>query len=87
MKGQVIIDFLVDYSIDENETFEQNYNGVNPWKLYFDGSCYGKGSSIAMMTMSPQESLTKFMYKLSKKCLSNEAEYESIIVGLESLLD
>ncbi|MCH79701.1 hypothetical protein A2U01_0000455, partial [Trifolium medium] len=85
MKGQVIADFLANYSTT-NDFVEQDFVGTKPWKLYFDGSCHKRGSGIGIMIISPKNIPTKFMYKLSSYCLNNEAEHEALITGLELLI-
>jgi len=83
MKGQIIADFLANYSIDRNDNFEQGFIWLNPTKLYFDGLYHRKGSGIEMLIKSPQEYPTKFMCKLSIKYLNNEVKYEAWIAYLK----
>jgi hypothetical protein len=37
MKGQVVADFIVGYSIDQNNDESCNLVLIHPWKLFFDG--------------------------------------------------
>ena len=38
MKGQVVADFIVEHSIDQNFNESCNLVSIRPWKLFFDGS-------------------------------------------------
>ncbi|XP_058774558.1 uncharacterized protein LOC131648846 [Vicia villosa] len=84
IKGQVVADFLVDHSMVE---MAQNYVDIVPWKLYFDGSSHKNGSGIGGIIISPVGIPAEFKYKIKGACTNNEAEYESLITGLELLLE
>ncbi|XP_045822028.1 uncharacterized protein LOC123914912 [Trifolium pratense] len=45
IKGQIVADFIVDHSEIESP---QNYVGVEPWILYFDGSKHQHGLEILL---------------------------------------
>ncbi|KAI5393297.1 hypothetical protein KIW84_060424 [Lathyrus oleraceus] len=82
VKGQVVADFIVDHSIDENV----EYIELEPWKLYFDGSSHKSRTVVGMLIISPDRIPTKFKYKVESLCSNNESEYEALIAGLEILL-
>ncbi|XP_050878616.1 uncharacterized protein LOC127082420 [Lathyrus oleraceus] len=84
MKGQVVADFLVDHSMVE---MAQNYVDIVPWRLYFDGSRHKHGSGIGGVIISPDGIPVEFKYRIEGVCTNNEAEYESLITGLELLLE
>jgi len=54
-----------------------------PWSLYVDGSSTKDGSGAGFIIESPtgvrHDDALKFVFKASK----NEAEYETVIVGIE----
>jgi hypothetical protein len=41
MKGQVVVDFIVDHAVDVDHSV--NFVQLKPWGLYFDGSVCSKG--------------------------------------------
>lgn len=87
VKSKVLVDFLVDHpcvNIKENLV---NFVELKPWKLFFDGSCCKKGIGISILIVSPNEEPTKFLFELYYQCLNNETEYETLITGLELLLE
>ncbi|XP_050908344.1 uncharacterized protein LOC127121967 [Lathyrus oleraceus] len=65
----------------------QNYVDLAPWRLYFDGSRHKHGSGIGGVIIPPDGIPAKFKYRIEGVCTNNEAEYESLITGLELLLE
>ena len=51
--------------------------------MYFDGSFTVHGGGIGVVLKSPRKEHT-FAYKLHFPCSNNEAEYEALLVGLNS---
>jgi hypothetical protein len=43
MKGQVVADFIVVHSINQNSDKSCNLVSIHPWKLFFDGSACREG--------------------------------------------
>src|ERR1043165_5385388 len=84
MKGKIVADFLVDHSM---VSMPQNYVYLVPWKLYFDCSSHKDGTRIGGIVISPNGSPTEFNYIINDIFTNNEAEYESLITGLELLLE
>ncbi|XP_016199434.1 uncharacterized protein LOC107640427 [Arachis ipaensis] len=88
VKGQVIVDFLVDNSKDLND---QGANiievKIDYWKLYFDGSKHKDGAGVGILIVSPEGILSKFLFEIKYPCSNNEAEYEALILGLEILIN
>ncbi|XP_050909043.1 uncharacterized protein LOC127122802 [Lathyrus oleraceus] len=65
----------------------QNYLDLAPWRLYFDGSRHKHGSEVGEVIISPDGILAEFKYRIKGVCTNNEAEYKSLITGLELLLE
>jgi hypothetical protein len=43
MKGQVVADFIIEHSIDQNNDESCNLVSIRQWKLFFDGSACREG--------------------------------------------
>jgi hypothetical protein len=53
MKGQVVADFIVGHSIDQNNDESCNLMSIHPWKLFFDGSMCREGQGVAVVLEVP----------------------------------
>lgn len=84
VKGQVVADFIVDYSIIQKSL---NYLELELWKLYFDGSTHKDGTGVGVLITYPSKIPTKLKFKVEGLCSNNEAEYEALIADLEILLE
>jgi hypothetical protein len=51
MKGQVVVDFIVDHAIDVDHSIDCVQ--LKPWGLYFDGSVCSKGQGAGCVVVSP----------------------------------
>lgn len=56
------------------------------WSLYFDGSAGKEGAGAGIWITSPTEESKFLSYKLNFDCTNNMAEYESLVLGLETLI-
>ncbi|XP_050889067.1 uncharacterized protein LOC127094253 [Lathyrus oleraceus] len=65
----------------------QNYVDLASWRLYFDGSRHKYGSGIGGVIISLDGIHAEFKYIIEGVCINNEAEYESLITGLELMLE
>jgi hypothetical protein len=85
MKGQVVVDFIVEHRIDNTHKLDISYLTVTPWTLYFDGSVCNEGQEIGIMLVSPSNTSFDFSSRLKTYCTSNQVEYEALLFGLELL--
>jgi ribonuclease HI len=85
MKGQVVADFIVDHAIEMD--LHVNPIQLVPWRLHFDGSVYGRGQGAGCVITSPSGVGKDLSIKLEFACTNNQAEYESLLRGLEYLRD
>jgi ribonuclease HI len=85
MKGQVVADFIVGHSIDQNNDESCNLVSIHPWKLFFDGSACREGQGVGVVLVSPRGAVFEQSVRLEYFCTNNQAEYEAILLGLQIL--
>lgn len=84
IKGQVIDDFMVDHMFME---IKEIYVGIKSWILYFDGSQTNESLGVGILIVSPNNVPTKLLFEIKPVCSNNEAKYEALITGLETLMN
>jgi hypothetical protein len=82
MRGQVVADFIVEHSIDQNKDGSCNLVSIHPWKLFFDGSASRGGQGVGVVLISPKGTVFETSARLEYFCTNNQAEYEAILLGL-----
>jgi hypothetical protein len=82
MKGHVVADFIVGYSIDQNNDESCNLVSIHPWKLFFDGSTCREGQGVGVVLVSPRGAVFEQLVHLEYFCTNNQAKYEAILLGL-----
>jgi ribonuclease HI len=85
IKGQVVADFIVEHSIDQNINDSYNSMSIHPWKLFFDGSACREGQGVGIVLISPRWAIFEQSVPLEYFCTNNQAEYEAILLGLQVL--
>jgi hypothetical protein len=80
LKGQVLVDFIVEHGIDLDD--EINYLTFTPWKLYFDGSVYKDGQGVGIILISPNGAELEMSSRLDFPYTNNQTEYEALLLGL-----
>ena len=55
--------------------------------MYFDGSVATVGAGASVYIISPIKDFKALSYKLTFECTNNVAEYEALLLGLNSLKD
>jgi ribonuclease HI len=78
MKGQVVADFIVGHSIDQNNDESYNLVSIHPWKLFFDASVCRQGQGVGIVLISPRGTVFEQSARLKCLCTNNQAEYEVI---------
>jgi hypothetical protein len=82
MKDQVVADFIVGHSINQNNVESCNLVSIHPWKLFFDGSACREGQGVGVVLVSPKEAIFEQSVRLEYYCTNNQAEYDAILLGL-----
>lgn len=90
VKGQIIADFLVGNSINEElaeeiEFLDETIMHVEieeEWKMYFDGVSPKNGNKIVILLISPDQTHALLSFRVDFPCTNNMAEYEAYIVGI-----
>jgi hypothetical protein len=54
MKDQVVTDFIVGHSIDQNSDESHNFVWIHLWKLFFDDSTCREGQGITFVLILPK---------------------------------
>jgi hypothetical protein len=54
VKAQVVADFIIGRSIDQDRDESCNLVSIHPWKLFFDGSACRKGQGVGVVLISPR---------------------------------
>ena len=84
MKGQVMADFMVEYSqkpAQDNEPHKEEW-----WTLQVDGASRSSGSGVGLLLLSPTGEKLEQAIRLGFPVSNNEAEYEAILSGLDLVL-
>jgi hypothetical protein len=85
IKGQIVTDFIVEHRVDIEHNLDVGLILLTPWKLYFDGSTCSDGQGIRIVLISPNGAYFEMAIRLDYFCNNNQAEYETLLFGLEIL--
>ena len=82
IKGQVLADFIVEFTLAEPAENAQTPTDLPIWKLFVDGATNTQGSGAGLILTSPEEIDIEYALRFGFRASNNEAEYEAVIVGL-----
>jgi hypothetical protein len=85
IKDQVVADFIIGHSIDQNSDESCNLASTCPWKLFFDGLACREGHCVGVVLVSPRWTIFEQSVHLEYYCTNNQTEYEVILLGLQIL--
>jgi hypothetical protein len=71
MKDQVVADFIVGHSIDQNSDESCNLLSIRPWKLFFDGSACREGQGVGVILISSRGAIFETSTRLEYFCTNN----------------
>ena len=85
MKGQIVVDFIVEHRINDKHGLEVVYVTCTPWKLYFDRPFCDDDQGIGVALISLNGVIFEFSNRSKEDCTNNQVEYEALLFGLEFL--
>ena len=82
IKGQVLVDFVVEFTSAEPAENAQTPTDLPTWKLFVDGATNGQGSGAGLILTSPEGIDIEYALRFGFRASNNEAKYEAVIAGL-----
>ena len=82
IKGQVLADFIMEFTSAEPAKDAQTVIDLSIWKLSVDGASNTHGSGAGLILTSPEGIDIEYALKFGFHASNNEAEYEAVIAGL-----
>ena len=82
IKGQVLADFVMEFASIELAEPTRSEDDLPIWKLSIDGASNAQGSGAGLILTSPEGIDIEYALRFGFHASSNEAEYETVIVGL-----
>lgn len=87
VKGQAIINFVAEYTYDlivEPGNQDKKALEIDPeeWVMNVDGSSTRAAAGGGVVLITPEKDRLEYAIRFGFKATNNEAEYESIIIGL-----
>ncbi|KAL0439145.1 UNVERIFIED_CONTAM: hypothetical protein Slati_2397500 [Sesamum latifolium] len=78
IKAQALVHFMVECP------YKETPKAV--WELYVDGSATNTQSGGGIILMDPEGEKLKFVIRYNELISNNEAEYETLLVGISAIL-
>ena len=82
IKGQVLADFVMEFTSAEPVKNAQIVTDLSIWKLFVDGVANAQGSGVGLILTSPEGIDIEYALRFGFHTSNNEAEYEAVIAGL-----
>ena len=82
IKGQVLADFVMEFTSAEPAENTQAPTDLPIWKLSVDGATNAQGSGAGLILTSLEGIDIKYALRFGFQASNNEAEYEAVIAGL-----
>ena len=86
IKGQVLADFVMEFTSTEPAENAQTMTDLPIWKLYVDGASNAQGSGAGLILTSPERIDIEYALRFGFQGSDNETEYEAVIAGLNLAL-
>ena len=82
IKGQVLADFVMEFTLAEPAKDAQTTTDLSVWKLSVDGASNAQGSGSGLILTSPEGIDIEYALRFGFHTSNNEAEYEAVIASL-----
>ena len=82
IKGQVLADFIMEFTSAELAENTQTTTDLPIWKLSVNGAANAQGSRAGLILTSPKGIDIEYALRFGFQASNNEAEYEVVIAGL-----
>ena len=82
IKGQVLVDFVMEFTSAKPAENAQTPIDLPIWKLYVDRATNAQGSGAGLILTSPKGIDIEYALRFGFQASNNEAEYEAVIAGL-----
>ena len=82
IKGQVLADFVMEFTSAEPAKNTQTTTNLPIWKLFVDKAANAQGSGAGLILTSPEGIDIEYALRFGFQASNNEAEYEAVIAGL-----
>ena len=79
IKGQVAIDFIAEFTNGEDKGADE----CPQWSIHTDGSSNRQAEGVGVILLSLERDLIECMVHLDFPTTNNEAEYETLVAGLD----
>ena len=86
MKGQVLTDFVAEFS-PKNNTEMVCHVENRSWKVFVDGASSAMGAGAEIIIVTSEGIRLEHSFRLGIKASNNEAEYKTLIVKLKIAFD
>ena len=85
MKGQVLADFVVEFS-PKNEGKMVCHVECFPWKVFVDSASSVIGGGVRIVIITPEEIRLEHSFRLGFRASNNKVEYKALLAGLRKVL-
>ena len=82
MKGQILADFVMEFTSAEPAKNAQTETDHSIWKLFVDRAVNAQGNGAGLILTSPEGIDIEYALRFGFHTSNNEAEYEAVIAGL-----
>ena len=82
IKGQVLADFVMEFTSAEPVKNAQTVTDLSIWKLSIDGAANAQGSRAGLILTTPEGIDIEYALRFGFHTSNNEVEYEVVIAGL-----